>query len=232
VSGSQGTTSMLITAGSTIGTNTYTLVNGVQNHISFTVSVIPTAIIYTLNSEGTAQQSEDSVEYHGTSSTRGYKVYSNYSWTASLPQGVRSYGPTSGTSGTTDVTFDWGGGTAGTNKTITFTNSKGATCDLLCHYINEDTIYILNSAGTERQDEDSVEYHGTSSTRGYKVYSTSTWSATLPQGVSAYGPTSGESGITDVTFNWGSGTPGTIKTITFTNNGGDSCELVCHYVSE
>ena len=94
------------------------------------------------------------------------------------------------------------------------------------------TIATLNSDGTDVQDEDSVEYHGTSSTRGYKVYSLSPWTATLPQGVRSYGATSGDAGITMVTFDWGSGTPGTSKTITFTNTNGDTCSLVCHYVTE
>ena len=97
----------------------------------------PTNAIYTLNSEGTAQQSEDSVEYHGLSSTRGYKVYSTSSWTATLPQGVSSYGATSGDAGVTNVTFNWGSGTPNTSKTITFTNTQGTTCSLVCHYITE-----------------------------------------------------------------------------------------------
>lgn len=188
--------------------------------------------IYTLNSDGTARQSTDTVDYRGISSTRGYKVYSNTPWSATLPSGVNSYGPTTGSSGTTSVTFDWGTYTLGSSKTIIFSNTFGDICELTCTYVHEDTIYTLNSDGTERQSEDSVEYHGTSSTRGYQVYSNSSWTASLPQGVSAYGPTSGDAGYTSVTFNWGGGTPNTSKTITFTNSVGDSCELICIYVTE
>ena len=90
-----------------------------------------------MNSDGTAMQSEDSVEYHGTSSTRGYQVVSSSAWTATLPQGVRSYGATSGDQGTTGVTFDWGSGEPNTSKTITFTNDDGLTCSLVCRYISE-----------------------------------------------------------------------------------------------
>ena len=93
-------------------------------------------------------------------------------------------------------------------------------------------ITVYNSDQTAVQTEDSVEYHGTTSTRGYYIYSTSAWSATLPQGVQSYGPTTGDAGITAVTFSWGSGEPNTSKTITFTNTGGATFSLVCHYVTE
>ena len=94
------------------------------------------------------------------------------------------------------------------------------------------TIATLNSDGTAVQSSDSVEYHGLSAIRGYRVYSSTPWTASLPQGVRSYGATSGDAGITMVTFDWGSGTPNTSKTITFSNTGGDSCSLSCTYVTE
>lgn len=94
------------------------------------------------------------------------------------------------------------------------------------------SISTLNSAGTAEQTEDEVSYRGTSSTRRYKVSSIAPWTATLPPGVSPNGPTSGPAGITNVTFNWGSGTLNTSKTITFTNSAGGTCSLVCHYVAK
>lgn len=90
--------------------------------------------IYTTTSNG-EYIDEDSVNYHGTSSTRGYKVVSDSAWSLSLPSGVRSYGPTSGDAGTTSVTFDWGSGNVGETKTIVFTNAS-ATCSIVCTYVN------------------------------------------------------------------------------------------------
>lgn len=94
------------------------------------------------------------------------------------------------------------------------------------------TIATLNSEGTAVQNSDSVEYHGISAIRGYRVYSATPWTASLPQGVRSYGATSGDAGVTMVTFDWGSGTPNTSKSITFSNTGGDSCSLSCTYVTE
>ena len=105
------------------------------NNIRIPFTTVPGSI-GTLNSDGTAAQSTDSVDYHGTSSTRGYQVLSNTPWTLTLPQGVRSYGPTSGDAGKTQVTFDWGSGTVGSTKTITFTNTGGDTCELVCSYVS------------------------------------------------------------------------------------------------
>lgn len=79
--------------------------------------------------------SEDSVEYHGLSSTRAYQVVSDSAWSLTLPQGVRSYGPTSGDAGTTAITIDWGSGYDGETRTITFTNTT-STCTLVCRYVS------------------------------------------------------------------------------------------------
>lgn len=133
--GSQGTTTVTFTSSSTEGTDTFTIRNGNMEVVTITVVVCHN--IATLNSDGNSIQNEDNVEYHGTSSIRGYKVYSSYPWSCSLPQGVSSYGATSGDAGITNVTFDWGSGTPGTSKTITFTNTNGDTCSLVCHYVTE-----------------------------------------------------------------------------------------------
>ena len=93
-------------------------------------------------------------------------------------------------------------------------------------------IAVYNNSQTAIQTEDSVDYHGTASTKGYYIYSTSAWSANIPQGVSSYGPKAGKAGITAVTFNWGTNSPGSSRTITFTNANGNTCSLVCHYVAE
>lgn len=99
------------------------------------IAVTDTSLVI-LNSDGTSQQTTDSVDYRGTSSTRGYKVYSTVPWTASIPQGVRSYGPTSGGAGITDVTFDWGGNSPGSSRTITFNNSS-TSATLSCSYVSQ-----------------------------------------------------------------------------------------------
>lgn len=129
--GNQGTTTVTFTSHSTVGTDTYTIRNGNMEEVTITVVVCNDMDV--LNSTGTARQSTDSVEYHGLSSTRGYKVYSTRPWSASLPQGVSAYGASSGGTGITDVTFNWGSGSINSSKTITF-NNNAATANLVCTY--------------------------------------------------------------------------------------------------
>lgn len=120
------------------------------------------------------------------------------------------------------------------SNNISFFEKEPVTQYYYLPYIatNNTSFVILNANGTDVQGEENVDYRGTASTKGYKVYSTTSWSATLPSGVSAYGPTSGTAGTTDVTFNWGSSSPGSSKTITFTISGGSTYNLICHYVNQ
>lgn len=145
-----------------------------------------------------------------------------------------NYSPAIGVAGSNQITYSVSSSSSPTGVVDFYVgNDAGDITSFRVNFIQapSSTIYTLNSSGTEYQSTDSVDYHGTSSTRGYKVYSSSAWTVTLPQGVSAYGPTSGSAGTTDVTFNWGSGVLNSTKTITFTNNDGNTCELECTYVS-
>lgn len=87
--------------------------------------------LYDSNNEDPVE--EDFIDYHGT--TKGYYVHSSHAWEVTLPQGVQSYGPTSGEAGETSVTFSYPTGEPGTSKTLHFSNTSGASFDFVVNYV-------------------------------------------------------------------------------------------------
>lgn len=108
--------------------------------LTLTINLVPRYVSIYSNGE---LITDEYVEYQGQSSTRGYKVYATGPWVLTLPQGVSSSGPTSGTgnvSGGESITVNWGSADPGTIKSI-IVSLTGIDEDVHqtvdCHYVTE-----------------------------------------------------------------------------------------------
>lgn len=182
----------------------------------------------------TLEFTNKNVEYHGaTFSISGFSS-SDWSWT--LPSGVTTYGGSSGEAGNISTTINVSSGSPNTTKYCVLRNDEGMQLTLTIRLV-ERNISIRDSEGELITDE-YVEYHGTSSIRGYKVYATGPWELTLDQPARSLGPTSGTGNVTggeNITVDWGTAYPGTIRSIKVSLTGieEDVHQTVdCHYVTQ
>lgn len=105
-------------------------------YVHYYVNIVAVNSPTITNTEKTQEMSTETIVYGSSSTIRGYYVYASEMWTLTLPSGVRSYGATSGSSGWTPITIDWGNFGAGQSKTITVTDNSMNTWDLTCNYVS------------------------------------------------------------------------------------------------
>ena len=182
----------------------------------------------------TLEFTNKNVDYHGA--TFGITGFSSSAWSWTVPSGVTLYGGSSGEAGNISTTINVSSGSPNTTKYCVLRNDEGMQLTLTIRLV-ERNISIRDSEGELITDE-YVEYHGLSSIRGYKVYATGPWELTLDQPARSLGPTSGTGNVTggeDITVDWGTAYPGTIRSIKVSLTGieEDVHQTVdCHYVTE
>ena len=185
----------------------------------------------------TLEFTEKNLDYH-TGGTFGITGFSSSAWEWTMPSGVTTYGGSSGEAGNISTTINVSSGQQpDTTKLCVIRNTEGMSVTLAIHFVNR-YVSITDSEGNLIADE-YVEYHGYSSTRGYKVYASGPWELTLPQEAHSRGATSGTGNVTggeDITIDWGTAYPGTVRSavVSLTGISPDDVHqsIDCHYVTE